>query len=227
MREYLMDMHVHTSEVSPCGCVAAADMVRMYKESKYDGVVVTDHYYDGYFNCLGELDWHEKADAYLRGYETALAEGKLLGLKVLLGIELRFVNNPNDYLVYGITRALLHAYPALYTMTPESFKPFAAEHGLLVYQAHAYRAGLTVEKPEFLDGMETCNGNPRHDSHNDLALAYALKHKLLRVSGSDFHQTMDLARSGIVLPSLPEHEAALVALLKDDGILRHLEPGRE
>ena len=38
-----LDLHVHTSEVSGCGKVPAAEMVRLYHEAGYDAIVITDH----------------------------------------------------------------------------------------------------------------------------------------------------------------------------------------
>ena len=41
----LTEMHFHTSEVSACGSIAAAQGIRAYKERGYDTVVVTDHFH--------------------------------------------------------------------------------------------------------------------------------------------------------------------------------------
>lgn len=38
-----IELHMHTSEVSSCGKVPAAEMVRLYKEMGYDAITVTDH----------------------------------------------------------------------------------------------------------------------------------------------------------------------------------------
>lgn len=36
-------------------------------------------------------------------------------------------------------------------------------------QAHPFRNGLKIVDPKHLDGIETYNGNPRHDSRNEIA----------------------------------------------------------
>ena len=70
----LFDTHVHTIEVSPCGKVPATQMVRYYKEAGYGGIIITDHYYDRYFETLGELPWEQKIESFLSGYKLALKE---------------------------------------------------------------------------------------------------------------------------------------------------------
>ena len=40
---YKYELHCHTKEVSRCGAVPAAEIVKMYKENGYDGIVITDH----------------------------------------------------------------------------------------------------------------------------------------------------------------------------------------
>lgn len=37
------EMHMHTSEVSPCSKRSAIEGIKDYKEVGYDGVVITDH----------------------------------------------------------------------------------------------------------------------------------------------------------------------------------------
>ena len=40
------ETHLHTAECDKYAFVKARDAVRMYKEAGYDGMVVTDHYFD-------------------------------------------------------------------------------------------------------------------------------------------------------------------------------------
>ena len=48
--------------------------------------------------------------------------------------------------------------------------------------------------------IEVLNANPRHDSHNDRALAYAQAHGLLMTAGSDVHQVGDAGGASMVCP---------------------------
>ncbi len=198
MSENRFETHFHTQETSPCGKVPAAEGVRLYQELGYQGLVVTDHYFKGYFEeRLPDVSWAEQLDYYLAGYEAARQAGASLGVQVFLGMEIRFLENSNDYLVYGISCELLLAYPRLYEMSLASFRPFAREHGLLLYQAHPFRNGMTVMLPQNLYGMEVYNGHPRHDARNPIALEWAETFALKQLAGSDFHQVPDKGLGGV------------------------------
>lgn len=204
---YLIDTHVHTSEVSSCGKVPAARMVQYYKDAGYQGIIITDHYYDRYFELLGDQPWEAKVQKYLSGYKAAFEEGKRIGLNVMLAIELRFHDSVEDYLVYGIDEDFLIENPELYKHTLESFKKLIENRDILIFQAHPFRPGMTPAAPELLHGVEVFNGNPRHDSHNDLAYKFAVENGLLMIAGSDAHQPQDVGMGGIRL-SYPIYSAS-------------------
>ncbi len=218
MTTYKYDTHVHTCEVSRCGKVSAEETVKLYKNAGYDGIVITDHYYDSYFNDLGDLSWNEKIDCYLEGYKTALKVGRLLGLQVILGMEIRFLENANDYLVYGIDEDFLRDNKELYKFSLKEFRAFAKAKDILIYQAHPFRAKMIPAPPQLVDGIEVYNGNPRHDSNNHMAYEFALKNQLLMLSGSDFHQTGDLARGGIILSEIISNSQELADVIRNNEI---------
>lgn len=220
---YLYDVHVHTSETSPCGKVDAETLVCMYKTAGYDGLVITDHYCRDYFEALRAGSWKDKINQFLRGYRIALQKGKKLGINVLLGIELRFDENWNDYLIYGIDENFLYENRYLYEMSIKTFHDYVRDTTVLIYQAHPFRIASFPEKPEYLDGIEVYNGNPRHESHNEKAADYAKKHNLKMLSGSDFHQTGDLARGGVALPEAPKDSMELAKLLAGGYVSRLIQ----
>ena len=194
---FLFDTHVHTSEVSPCGSVPADEIVKLYKKAGFSGLLITDHYYSTYFENLADMPWKEKINCYLTGYRAAKIEGKKQGIDVLLGAELKFDSKPNDYLLFGISEDFLYRYPNLNHYSIQSFYRLAKDNDILVFQAHPFRPGLIKEKPDYLDGVEVYNGNPRHHSHNDMALQFAEENNLLKSSGSDCHEICDVGRGGI------------------------------
>ena len=222
---YKAELHLHTSEVSPCGSVPAAKAMEQYRQSGYDLVVVTDHYYDGFFaNRQG--DWPQIVDQYLAGYMAAKEAGEALGLTVLLGLELRFHGHMDDYLVYGVDRDFLLQYPRLYQMTQEEFFVLANREGLFLAQAHPFRPGCDHQKGEYLHGVEVFNGNVRHNSHNEKALAFAQQYGLVKIAGSDFHEDYDVGTAAVLLPQLPKTSRELAQMLLEnriDGLLRHGE----
>lgn len=220
MNMYYYDLHIHTSNVSPCAHVEAEEVVRLYAEAGYTGIVITDHYYDRFFERLEPLSWPDKVARYLEGYQRARKTGEILGVDVLLGAEIKLNNSLNDYLVYGMTEEFLLEYPALYELNLEQLSSLLRGHGMLLYQAHPFRNYMARVDPALLDGIEVFNGNPRHNSRNHLAAAYARAHGLGMVSGSDFHQVMDLATGGIAVPEKLAGSHDLVRILADGLIYR-------
>lgn len=207
------ELHFHTSEVSSCSKVSAADSVGWYRAQNYDGIVVTDHYTRQYFEEDDESSWEEKIDRYLCGYRLAVQAGQPLGLNILLGLEIRFDENNNDYLVYGMDRDFLIANPELYKLGIRSFHELTRRNNLLVYQAHPMRNGMTVINPLRVDGLEGYNGNPRQTSRNDIASLWAKKHDMRCISGSDFHQPGDEGRGGVVFKRPVLRQQELIAAL--------------
>jgi predicted metal-dependent phosphoesterase TrpH len=194
---YKIDTHVHTCEVSACAQVGAKDVVRLYKEAGYDGIVITDHYYKGFFHEADGVSWENQIDYFLEGYRNAAEEGEKLGLKVFLGTEIRFTENPSDYLIYGVTEEFLKANPRLHHLGLKGFKKLVENEDILIFQAHPFRSGMVVADPLDVHGVEGHNGNPRHNSRNHMAVNYAIENDMRMSSGSDFHQVEDLARGGM------------------------------
>ena len=197
--QYLYETHCHTDESSRCGQVKGADVVRMYKEAGYDGIVVTDHFNSYTFDKAGLTRWEDMIAHHMAGYKAAKAlEDE--SFSVLYGLELRFeAENDNDYLVYGVDEAYLRAHPFLcYQESYETFYRQAKEDGLIVFQAHPFRNRMQIVKPDYLDGIEVFNGNAGHDSRCEIALEWAMKFGLSILSGSDFHEPSHLARGGII-----------------------------
>jgi len=199
MDTYKYEPHLHTSETSPCGKVKAEDAVRTYHNAGYTGIIVTDHYYSGFFDIHPFKSWDKKIDLYLDGYNKAFAEGQKLDLDVHLGMEIRFNENANDYLVYGFGKEFLYQYKKLYDLGLKAFRELTADKGIIIIQAHPYRVAMVPAPPPLMDGVEIYNGNPRHNSSNHLAEQYARQNNLKMLSGSDFHQPQDAARGGIIV----------------------------
>lgn len=212
--EHTYDLHVHTANVSFCGHIPAKDVVQLYSKIGYHGVVITDHYFDGFFTRYTNLSWKDKVKEYVNGYIEAKYQGEELGLDVFLGMELRFIDNPNDYLVYGVTYEFLVDYPELYNLGLPGLKKLAAANDLLIYQAHPFRRNNYLTEVDLLDGIEVFNGNPRHSSYNEQAYAFAQKHQLKMISGSDFHQKEDLGAGGVVFTERVKNNQHLVSLLR-------------
>ena len=195
---FLFDTHVHTSEVSFCGQVPAKEMVKRYADAAYSGFVLTDHYNRYTMERHGARNDAERADAFLKGYRAAKEYGDAIGFDVLFGMELALDGSYNEYLLYGMSEEFFCANTELYTCDLLTLRRLCDEQGILIVQSHPYRPGLTRGVPGFLDGVEVVNGNPRHNSQNNLAMQYAQNHGLMMTSGSDAHQIEDIGLGGMM-----------------------------
>ncbi len=220
---YLYEMHAHTVEVSTCARATAKEMIDLYEGKGYTGIVSTNHMNASTFSRagLGDAPWDKKVDHFLTGFEALekAADGKY---NLILAMEICFYGADNDYLVYGITEEFLRSHGDLMAMGAEKFSELAHEHGLLMIQAHPFRRGLYVEDWEILDGYEIFNGNPRHQSCNEIAEEWAKYHgKSIVVSGSDFHEKGDEAIGGIYFEKeIKTNEELLEELRKGNYTLK-------
>lgn len=193
-----VETHAHTAEISPCGRLEAAELVRLYKEADFDVLVITDHF-SRYWPGLSEpVPWREKVNRFFRGYELAREAAENTALTVLPAMEITLDGTPEDYLVYGLGRERLYGLEDLTSADPGELAAAMKEAGAVIVQAHPYRSGLTPSRPPLIQGMEVYNGNPRHDSQNAMARAWAGANGLIMTSGSDVHQIQDVARGGMV-----------------------------
>ncbi len=203
--DYLkFELHAHTGNVSRCGKVPAPNLVRLYKEAGYCGMIITDHINPYTFEGLDLPTWEDKAEYFLTGYRSALAAAGD-DFSVFLGAEMHFYESSNDYLVFGITEELLKdgLDNDFLNWGIVRFSAFCREHGLLLIQAHPFRKDMVIIDPDLVDGYEVVNAHPRHDSRNYIAEAWAKRFGKLMTAGSDAHQAVDAARSGILLDHRP------------------------
>ena len=211
---YCTELHCHTQGVSVCGKCPPEEAARLYIEAGYAGVVVTDHMNRWTFRDFPEgTPWETMVKHFISGWERfQKAAGDRLF--VMLGMELRFDENDNDYLVYGITPEFLLAHPEMMEMNPASFSELAHENGCMIFQAHPFRNRMTVIDPRCLDGIEVYNGHKGHDSRNDIAQSWAERYGLLQISGSDSHYVDSCGTGGILTPVPVRSSRELLEALK-------------
>ena len=216
---YRLELHCHNREVSACSSCPAETLIARYRTAGYSGIVSTNHINRGTYQKMEEKTWREKAEFFIRGWE-ALKSAAGSGFDVLLGCEINLTPEgwpayiPNDYLIYGVTPDWILNTGDMRQMKMEELSQAAHEAGLLVVHAHPFRHGTVMMNPDLFDGYEVYNGNPRHNSHNDLADAWAdLKHKI-KTSGSDFHQPDDPPCSGIITRERVRDNETLLNILR-------------
>ncbi len=213
---YRMELHAHTSPVSGCAHVSAVETVQKYAAKGFAGIVITNHVNPDIFRYTPK-SW---ADYYLKDYEDAVAEGEKCGVRVLLGMEIRFTENNNDYLVYGVDRDfVLDIYEFVDKGIEAFYQKFRGEHRVIL-QAHPCRNGMTYIQPQFLDGIEVFNLHPGHNSRIGMAARRATEKKGVIVGGSDFHHDGDEGMLAMRTRALPADTFALADILKrEDYVL--------
>ena len=212
--KYRIEMHAHTSPASPCSQIPPEKMVRIYSGLGYDAVVITNHFI---FELLNKLPKKEAVKAYLEDYQKAVRESEKYNIKILLGAEIRFTENINDYLLYGVDENILNM---VYDYLPRGIKAFRNELKLdksVFIQAHPFRDGMKRVDPALLDGIETFNLHPGHNSRVAIAQRYASTNNFkITTAGSDFHHP-DRGHEGISAlrtKKLPGDSFELAEILK-------------
>jgi len=195
--QYKYELHCHTKETSLCGQIPAAEIVKMYKEAGYSGIVITDHYSPMTFKPSRVWRPQTDIDFYLSGYKEALKYADE-DFSVLLGMEIRYYATANDFLVYGVTEDFLKSNGNLMKLYPKKFYRLANENNMLVVQAHPFRKMMIRINPAYLDGAEVHNGKSDIESNLRAAQWADENNMAIRVSGSDFHRPKNLATGGII-----------------------------
>ena len=211
-----IELHTHTSEISQCSELPCRDLIELYKQAGYDAVVIANHFSsitENYLAAQGRYEFHKT-------FHDHIAEvcelGKKHGLLVLGAYELRFYENDNDYLVFGMTAEQCKNYQDIFAMGIKKFSMFARANNILLYQAHPFRNQMTVVNPEYLFGIEVKNTHPRHDSRNEIAKSWAERHGLRGIAGSDCHLPQDVGTSAIITDYDVKNSADLVHVLQNN-----------
>lgn len=208
---YRIELHSHTNPCSSCGWVAPAELVRIYAEKGYHGVVITNH--------LGpdklRLGKNEAIAMYIRDYEDANAVAKHYGMAVYLGVELRFEENLNDYLIYGVDENLLNVIYDFVSTDVATFRKEVFLPDSVFLQAHPFRSNMVLCNPNLLDGMECLNMHPRHNSAVGSATQYAYEKKLqIKIAGSDCHVMGEHGLAALRTKVLPKDSFEIASILK-------------
>ena len=185
---YLYETHLHTCQGSACGATPGREYPARFQDLGYDGIFVTDHFFQG--NCAAPRTgkWADRVDAYMAGYYDALNAGEKIGFKVFFGIEQNY--HGDEYLLYGLDRDFLILHEDIERWEREKLFNEVRAYGGCVVQAHPFRERGYITRIHFqlkgLDGVEAVNmGNHAHE--DACALKYAAWMKLPATGGSDIH----------------------------------------
>lgn len=183
------ETHLHTSEASACAVYSGAEQVRYYKELGYEGIIVTDHFFNGNCAVPRELSWEERVECFCMGYENAKLEGDRIGLSVFFGWEANYQGT--EFLIYGLNKDWLLKHPDILSWSLEEHHHKVHQDGGFIVHAHPFRERDYIKEvrlyPQLIDAVEVINVGNHNDEFNRLAHTYALKHNLPMTAGTDAH----------------------------------------
>lgn len=198
-RVWKYDTHAHTSESSKCGQSSAEEMIRAYSALGYDGVFITDHFFNGNSNVPKHLPWDVRIQLFLKGWRAAKRAGDAFGVSVFFGFEVTCQGN--DFLIYGLDEAWLTAHSDIDRAPIKEFLQEARADGGFVVHAHPFREDPHVPLirliPDVTDAVEVLNAN-RKPMHNARAEWYAESYGFPRTAGSDAHHPCMIKDGGIL-----------------------------
>lgn len=187
--KYFYDTHVHTSQASRCGRSTGAEMAQAYAAAGYAGIIITDHFLNGWTAVPEELTWEERIHLFCSGYEDARQAGERLGLEVFFGWE--YCDDGTEFLTYGLGMDWLLAHPDLLSWPTLEYIRAVQKDGGFVSHAHPFRRRPNIPPvrlyPELEDAVEIYNGGNGDPAENTQALWYAKRFGLLHTAGSDTH----------------------------------------
>lgn len=215
---YKYELHSHTSECDRDAHLSAKELVHLYQEASYDGIVITDHYIERFYTRwfpedVKDLTHEQQVSRWLKGYRTAKEEGDKIGFTVLPGAEVRFDGYPNDYLLYGLHEDFFYTVPRLNELKNINELLALMPETVCVVQAHPFRNDMVVANPKGLFGIEAFNGGTE-PFRNELARQFAGHYGLAMTSGSDIHDRNRLAKGGIMTEHQIQTPEDLISVLR-------------
>lgn len=223
---YKYETHLHTSEASGCAGSTGAEMARAHKAAGYDGIFVTDHFFNGNSAIPRELPWNDRIELYCKGYENARKTGEEIGLSVFFGVE--FTVQGADFLLYGIDKEWLMAHEFNLMVGDErALFRLVREDGGFVVHAHPFREEFYIPHislyPQEVDAVETVNVRNTLPVWNDRAKWYAESFGLPVTGGSDTHSADQLYGGGVLVPERIESPADYLRQIRN-GTATPIDP---
>ena len=196
----LIETHAHALPVSQCSKLEYTNLLDIYADNCYSGVLITDHYNAGFESTPYHQSNIYIPDLYANFFEYA----KKKGIVALFGFELKF--NPSipdpyqdsEFLIYGAEPQFLDKYPYIYNCDTVASGLFtlknllSKEYGnsFLIIQAHPQRNKNGILHNRNIDGIELYNGTEQASTRLYTKLTF---------SGSDAHLPEHCCNNALLL----------------------------
>lgn len=222
---FRIEMHAHSMPASNCSHISPREMVDTLLAHNCHAVVMTNHYALAHLREQTREALADMTERLTADFREAYTYGQSKGLQVLFGIEIRFEENANDYLIYGLEAEDLKSMDPFLDGTLEHFRHhYQNEKPFLLIQAHPFRDGIECVSPELIDGSEVFNMHPKHNGHVSLATRWVadnrpFSHPMVMTCGSDWHHPNEDTMALLRTRTLPRSNAELLAILKSQDYL--------
>lgn len=183
--KYKTELHAHSYPVSACGKFTSDEVVKTYLTTDCSTLVLTNHLTEKHLEGRTEK---QVAEFYLSDYYTACEAAKGTGMNVALGVEIRFTGTINDYLVYGVSPDDIEKMASLVMTDIHTFYREFKNDKNVILQAHPFRNNMEPTPLDSVDGIESFNAHPNHNSRISIACRFARDNGLLVSGGSDYHE---------------------------------------
>ena len=208
---YKTELHAHTLPISPCSEFYPEALIEAYLKTGVSSIVLTNHFTHAKIKDGGRA----YVDEFIRAYFDFQACAEEKGIKAIFGIELRFAENANDYLVLGVEPEDAYEISKYAALGLEAFRREYKKEGMLIIQAHPKRDGMTDMPLDLLDGIESFNMHPGHNSRPAISARIANQNGKIATGGTDFHhhghEGCCLLRSKKMLTSSAELSKLLIS----------------
>ena len=211
-------LHAHTKPCSACSQMTPEQLILALKNGGYQGVVITNHFYNGYTGVDRDLAWHDFVKAYEDDYLELKKHALSYDIDVLFAVE-EHIGDGLEIICYGITPRLLYDNPQLKSASLEAWSKVVRKNGGVIIQAHPFRSRYYVTNPrvvdlKFIDGIEIYNyGNPKVDDLKAVEFSKS-HHELILTSGADTHNENTVTALGIETKHRVKTEKDLASLLR-------------
>ena len=208
---YRVELHAHSSPASGCSEIPPEKLVELYADKKVDALCITNHYTPALLTNGKSRE--QTVSEYLDDFHRAAAEGEKRGVAVILGAELRFIENSDDFLIFGIDDKDIDDFYDHVGNSVADFRKNWHKDGSFFLQAHPFRNGMVLVDPELLDGVEAFNMHPNHNSRVGIAAGYSVENALIPTIGTDCHHFGHEAIGLIRTKALPKTSDDIAQIL--------------